>query len=146
MSLSPEEAWTQVEKAWLEVEGYPAFLAWFERTPTFHDATIESFSADIDRGVELTLRAFRMLPEVDDRGFFMLDKHCRVRIALSGVTDCYLDFDDTDRIAYSVEVHHIDGGLQMEIEGISGLEAKISARRIALEFEPIEATAKSESD
>ncbi len=130
-----EKAWAEVEKAWSRVEGYAEFRAWFERTPSFHDATITSMSVEFGR-VRFTFQTFRMLPETDERGYFKLDKHAEASLILTEIIECDLNFDEHDRIVSLLQVQEDGDAILVSIEGISGLEATIKARHARLEFTP----------
>jgi len=82
--------WTSDEALYAQLDGANDLTSWFGFLHDFHDATIQSMSFEASSGT-LVLSAFRMTSEVDDRGFFVLDRHARVTFHFDGVSGVALD-------------------------------------------------------
>lgn len=77
--------WKTDETLFAALPGGREVIDWFGFAPSFHDATVHSL--DITQGsAVLRLNAFRMTSEVDEQGYYVLDRHARVEIRLSGLS------------------------------------------------------------
>ena len=60
-------------------------IEWFGFVPSFHDATLASLEI-VSSSATLRIAAFRMTRDVDEKGFFVTDRHTLVTINFSGVS------------------------------------------------------------
>lgn len=69
-----------------DIPGWSRLVDWFGFEPDFHDA--EVLAIDFRRAplpTTLTIYTWRMTPQTDDDGFYLLDRHARVSFVLEGM-------------------------------------------------------------
>ena len=81
----------EAEAIYASIPGGSDLVAWFGHAPSFHDAEIVSFSLNRRSASKLVLHAWNTTREVDERGYFVLDRHAVVTFALEDVLDLELD-------------------------------------------------------
>ena len=69
-----------------EVPGGAELVAWFGYAPGFHDAEILDLHLDRSGVSLLRLHTWRMTRDVDEKGYFILDKHIVVAFSLEKIT------------------------------------------------------------
>ena len=97
----------------------------------------------------LSLNAFRMTDQVDDRGYFILDRHALITVHLNGVTGVSLKGDAsstvfelgirqlmTNEAAWDTVAGPAPGDWEVRWESAYGLEGAIYARDLKLAFRP----------
>ncbi|MCF4127880.1 immunity 50 family protein [Methylobacterium sp. SyP6R] len=91
--MDDDRAWYPTDKAlFATLPGGQAVIDWFGFCPSFHDATLDGVAIAAGNA-SLTLRAFRMTDQTDERGYFILDRHAQVVIHLRRVTGLRLTGD-----------------------------------------------------
>ncbi len=91
--MADDRAWYPTDKAlFASLPGGQAVIDWFGFCPSFHDATLESATI-ADGNASLTIRAFRMTDQTDEKGYFILDRHAQVVIHMRSVTGLSLTGD-----------------------------------------------------
>jgi hypothetical protein len=81
----------EAETAYASIPGGLDLVAWFGRVPSFHDAEIVSLSLHRRAPSMLNIHAWNMTKEVDDHGYFVLDRHAVVTFILEDIMDLQLD-------------------------------------------------------
>ncbi|WP_432283396.1 hypothetical protein SLT36_15310 [Aminobacter sp. BA135] len=76
--------------AFVEIPGARELVGWFGFVPHFHDAEIFDIDLSSSRSGYLKIRAFRMTDEVDDLGYFVLDRHVVVTLTLETISEISL--------------------------------------------------------
>lgn len=59
-----------------EIPGAVSLSDWFGYVPSLHDAYLTDLTFDQSGKGRMRVRAFRMTRELDERGHYVLDKHC----------------------------------------------------------------------
>jgi len=111
-------------------------LAWFGRVPRFHDAELLEITLASKGESVLRIHTWEMTNQVDDRGYFVLDKHVVVTITLHSVTEISLSDFDLPGIIGSLEVTSQDGVYQLEWDGSYGVSGTLSAKQMQMELKP----------
>lgn len=127
--------------------GGPEIADWFGFAPSFHDANMERLEL-ADGSATLVLATFRMTSEVDDRGFFVVDKHALVTIKLARVSAVSLTGNASSivsRLTFSrarcdTDWQSVAGPAADDIavswESSYGLEGVLYAPEVTLFYEP----------
>src|SRR5690349_11947433 len=131
---------TQDLEAWTDVEGADQLERWFGAIPSFHDAGVEALTLSAGDGATLRLRAFRMTDEVDDRGYFVLDKHAHVTFRLTGLTVVELDDFDTGSVLRQLQIVRVGERFELIFDSHVGVSGRLQAQSIGLEVQPVLAT------
>ena len=140
--------WTTDSELFLGLAGAPEISEWFGYVPSFHDATMNELVIAKDSAA-LSLNAFRMTDRVDDRGYFILDRHALITVHLSGVTGFSLKGDASSTVfelgirrlesnedAWDTVAGPAPGDWEVRWESAYGLEGAIYARDLKLTFRP----------
>ncbi|WP_296819346.1 hypothetical protein [Brevundimonas sp.] len=127
--------------------GGSAVIEWFGFAPRFHDANLAELKL-MNGSAELRLRAFRMTDQLDERGYFVCDRHALVTLRLERVSGIVLE-GDADSIIADLVISEVDepqalstcagpvpGDLQITMRTSVGLAGEIYGRDLSLELEP----------
>ncbi|MET7244205.1 hypothetical protein ABZT49_12620 [Methylobacterium sp. EM32] len=91
--MADDRAWYPTDKAlFAPLPGGQAVIDWFGFCPSFHDATLDGITI-ADGSASIVLKAFRMTDEIDENGYFILDRHAQVVIHMRRVTGLSLTGD-----------------------------------------------------
>ena len=119
-----------------EIPGAAALRDWFGRFPRFHDAQAELQINGNGTGW-LKAYGFHMTDKVNDRGYYVHEKHFVATFFFDEMTKVALsDFLPGRAILASVEIRKAGTEFEIAIDTSYGLAGSIFARRIRLEFEP----------
>lgn len=123
----------------IAVPGGGKLLEWFGgRVPSFHDAEVLELELHREKArCRIKIHTFRMTPEVDDKGFFILDKHVLVSFRLEGVIN--LEFNDFNEqnVIYGLALSRTaDQGYRLELDPCHGLFGFVEAQSLTIELEP----------
>ncbi len=113
-------------------------IEWFGGIPRFHDN--EVISIDLRRDPEpsvISIRAFRMTPEVDSRGYYVLDKHATVMFTLKGILEQELDGWNHQNAIMNLEITEVDTGWRLEMDPAYGVGGYFIAESITMKIEPV---------
>ena len=129
-------------------------IDWFGRVPGFHDAEVVAIHLKHAGASELQLHTWRMKDEVDDKGFFLLDKHVVVTFGLEGISASKFEgfsrqnvigefellrhqsADDTSIDSWSNQFPPRVGDYGLILDGSNGMGGFIYARSISIAFAP----------
>jgi hypothetical protein len=118
------------------VPGGPTLIEWFGRVPHFHDAELLEINLASQGKSTLRIHAFRMTDEVDERGYYVLDKHVVVTITLEGVTHVSLNDFNLVGIIGDLEVIAVPGGVQLAWDGSYGVQGTLCAQQMRIDLQP----------
>jgi hypothetical protein len=140
--------WKTEPELFASLPGASAILDWFGFVPSFHDAKL----AGIDIGLgtaTIKIDTFRMTSEVDERGYFVLDRHAQVTIAIGKVSGLILQGEaqsiiaqlgirriSEDRSGFDTCEGPRAGDFEISFETNYGLEGSIFGREIVLGLAP----------
>jgi hypothetical protein len=116
--------------------GGQALIEWFGRVPRFHDAELQEIRLASNGPSTLRIRTWRMTNQVDDRGYFVLDKHAMVTITLERVSSVALDHFDLPGIIGDLEITSVENGFQLSWDGSYGVEGRLRAEQLRIDFTP----------
>ena len=118
------------------IPGGQALIEWFGFTPNFHDAELQSISITNTGPCTLRIRAFRITHQVDDRGFYVLDKHVVVTVTLTAVSHVFLsDFDMAGGI-FDLQITTKEGGYGVSWEGVCDDRGTLRAKEVRVDLQP----------
>ena len=141
----------EAEMLYAEIPGGSDLIAWFGHVPSFHDAEIVQLSLHRRAPSILSIHAWNMTREVDDRGYFVLDRHAVVTFALEDILDLQLDGFSHQNVIFGLRLRRAPerpdrrpfywldpspNDYEIELEPCFGLDGKIRCRRISMSFIP----------
>lgn len=120
-----------------DIPGGEALVEWFGRVPCFHDAELLEVTFSSKGAGLLRIHAWNMTDEVDAKGYFVLDKHAMVTLALDGVSaiNC-ADFDMVPGIIFDLEITKVDEQFRIEWSSSYGVAGFVTARHMVINLEP----------
>ena len=121
-----------------EIQGGQALVDWFGRRPRFHDGNLmEVTISAIGRSGMIRVHGFNMTNQIDADGYFVLDRHAIVSLALEGVAAVHLDdVDMTPGIVGDLCVTRIDEFYQIEWDSSYGIYGSMRCKSISATFVP----------
>ena len=132
---------TQPFEAWNDIAGAELLRKWFGAIPSFQDAGVESLTLTSGHGGSIRIRAFRMTDQIDERGYYVLDKHAFVTFHLSGVSDVELEDFDVGSVLDQLQVVRVGERFEIVFRSHVGLSGRLQAERIGVEVDPVLAEA-----
>lgn len=120
-----------------DIPGGEALVEWFGRVPRFHDAELlEIIFSGKGAGV-LRIHAWNMTDEVDAQGYFVLDKHAVVTLALEGVSEINCaDFDMVPGIILDLEITTAGEHFRVEWNASYGVTGSVTAKHVRAILKP----------
>jgi hypothetical protein len=115
----------------LNVAGERDLIDWFGGVPRFHDAELKEIAPLSTGESRLRVRAWNTTGKVDNKGYFILEKHATVTIALSNVTSINLSDFDLPGIIFDLKISKIDDQFQVSWSGSYGVAGDIKARGLS---------------
>lgn len=128
---------TPPKSALHDIPGGQALVEWFGHVPRFHDAELLEITFS-GKGVGLLrIQAWNMTDQVDAKGYFVLDKHATVTLALEGVSavNC-VDFDIMPAIIFDLEITKGDESFRIEWSASYGVAGFITAKDVRISLAP----------
>lgn len=120
-----------------DIPGGEALFDRFGRVPRFHDAKLLEITVSTKGSGLLRIHAWNMTDEVDAAGYFVLDKHVVVTLALEGISaiNC-TDFDMAPGIILDLEITSLDQRFHIEWSASYGVTGSITAKQVRITSEP----------
>jgi hypothetical protein len=132
---------TQDLDAWNAIAGVELLRRWFGEIPTFRDAGVDEFTLFAGKGASLRIRAFRMTKEIDERGYFVLDKHAYVTFRFSGLTEVEFEDFDVGGVIDQLQIVRVGECFELLFRSHKGISGRLQAERIGVEVDPVLAEA-----
>ncbi|NYD92232.1 hypothetical protein [Sphingomonas melonis] len=143
-----EVFWQTEPELFASLPGGAAIIDWFGFMPSFHDAHLADLT--ISNGTAtIKIDAFRMTSEVDERGYFILDRHAQVTIAIGKVSGLLLRGDAQSiisqlgirRIAEDRKISNTcvgprAGDFEVSFDTSYGMEGTIFGEEVVLSLTP----------
>jgi hypothetical protein len=119
-----------------EMPGGQALTDWFGHEPRFHDANVLEINLASKGTSTVRIHTWRMTDKVDDRGYYVLDKHVVVTIDLQEVTYVALTEFNLPGIIFDLQIAKADSGFEITWSGSYGVSGTLRANGIAISFQP----------
>lgn len=128
---------TSSKSALHDVPGGEALFEWFGRVPRFHDAKLLEITFPGKGAGRLHIQAWNVTDQVDANGYFVLDKHATVTLALAGVSaiNC-VDFDMMPAIIFDLEITRDGENHRIEWSASYGVAGFITAKHVRVSLAP----------
>ncbi|MDR7220574.1 hypothetical protein [Aminobacter aminovorans] len=110
----PSDLIAESGEAFAEIPGARELIAWFGFVPHFHDAELFDIELSSRRSGYLKIRAFRMTDKVDDKGYFILDRHVLVTLTLESIGEISLSDFQLPGIIGDLVVMRSGNGFRVE--------------------------------
>ncbi|HEV8607426.1 MAG TPA: Imm50 family immunity protein [Tepidisphaeraceae bacterium] len=118
------------------IPGWNDVLSWFEGHSSFHDAEILELHLDRMGKSYIRIHWWIIRPELDARGYYIMDKHAIVTLHLSGISDLDLLAFNFQNVIFGLQIQPTDEGLKLSLDPCHGLAGTITAKEITAEVAP----------
>jgi hypothetical protein len=82
-----------------------------------------------------------MTSELDDRGYYVLDKHCRITFKASQVTQLNFTADDlVIGVLFGISIDKQGDDFVLELDPSAGLYGSLRAKKLSVELEACDPT------
>jgi Immunity protein 50 len=120
----------------IHIEGAAALLEWYGGMPSFHDSNVLDFSIDGNGSGRMSVQAFSTTDRIDEKGFFILDKHVIVTFLMDGITSVELSGFMQGAILFALDISKDQDGFEMSIESSYGFGGSLKMQKLRMEFRP----------
>ncbi|WP_105415168.1 hypothetical protein [Neorhizobium sp. T25_27] len=120
-----------------DIPGGKAVVEWFGRAPRFHDANLLELTFSGKGAGLLRIHAWNMTDKVDSEGYFVLEKHATITLALEGVSsiEC-ANFDMVPGIILALEITKPGEHFRIEWSASYGANGLVTARQVQIGLTP----------
>jgi hypothetical protein len=118
------------------IDGWNDVLTWFEGRASFHDAEILELHLDRSGKSHIRIHWWIMRAEVDERGYYVLDKHAIVTLRMRDITDLSLAGFNHQNVIFGLKLQQEGEEISLELDNCWGLAGFIIAKEITAEVAP----------
>jgi len=109
---------------------------WFGYWPRFHDAEIVSLHLNRRGPSSLLIHTWEMTNKVDERGFYVLEKHVLVEFVLEDILELELGGFSNQNVVFGLDLKKKDAGFVLTLDPCYGLAGTIEAEKISIRLKP----------
>jgi hypothetical protein len=84
----------------------------------------------------LRIHAFQMTDKVDQKGYFVLEKHAVVTLSLQEVTSVSLTDFNLPGIIHDLHIRSVSDGVQITWNSSYGVDGTLTAKRLSIDLLP----------
>jgi immunity protein 50 of polymorphic toxin system len=119
-----------------DIPGASGLFAWFGFWPSFHDGEVLSLHLDRAGPSQLRVHTWEGTPQVDSRGYGVLQKHVVVTFILENISDLELDGFSHQNVLAELTLTELPDGYELKLWPCYGISGEIKARSVRIEFAP----------
>src|SRR5580698_9297712 len=113
------------------IPGMAELCKWLGFPPVFHDAYVTALNISGEGEATLALRSWVMTNRVDERGYYILEKHFTAKFTLRGITSVELsDFQPGQAIIGFLDIQKIEKNFRMTFDTSYGFAGTIDCASI----------------
>ena len=118
------------------IVGAQELYDWFGKWPRFHDAEIVSLYLNRRGPSSLHVHTWDMTNKVDERGFYVQEKHAIVEFILEDIAE--MDFNGFSRqnVIFGLDLDKKGEGFILTLDPCYGLAGTIEAKKITIKLKP----------
>jgi hypothetical protein len=137
LGVESQKVGEMLDECLKSIPGAGELFAWFGDWPSFHDAEILSLTLNRNGTSTLRIHTWRMTSQVDERGYYVLEKHVRISFQLREISGLDLEDFNAQNVIDGLDLRRVGDGFQLDLGPCYGLTGSISARDLSIEFEPV---------
>ena len=119
-----------------EISGAAALHDWFGYWPNFHDAEILSLHLNRSGTSVLRVHTWEMTNKLDEKGYYVLEKHTIVEFDLETVHDLSLNGFSQQNVIFELGIEKIDSGFRVTPQDCYGLAGTLDVCKISIRVIP----------
>jgi hypothetical protein len=124
------------ETTYDSIPGGRELINWFGRVPRFHDAELLEISLASKGPSTLRLHTWQSTDKLDDRGYYISDKHIVVTIGLEAVSYVALNNFNLPGIIFDLEIAKAPNLYELSWAGSYGVSGTLRAERMRFDLRP----------
>lgn len=105
---------------------------WFGHWPSFHDAEIMRLHLNRHGASTLLIHTWETTDKVDDKGFYVLDKHVVVEFVLEDILGLNLSGFSVQNVIFELGIEKKEQGFLLELAPCYGLAGTIEAKILSI--------------
>jgi hypothetical protein len=109
---------------------------WFGYWPGFHDAEIVSLHLNRHGPSYLLIHTWEMTNKVDERGFYVMQKHVVVEFVLNDISELDLGGFSHQNVIFGLDLEKKDAGFTLTLDPCYGLAGTIDANKVSIRLKP----------
>lgn len=141
----------EIAAIYTDIPGGAELVKWFGRVPMFHDAEILNFDLQRSGASNLRVHYWNVRNEVDERGYFVRDKHAVVTFVLEEILDLQLEGFSSQNVIFGLTLKNAPDrpdrqgfyaldpspqDFELELQPCYGLEGRIRCRSVSIKLSP----------
>jgi hypothetical protein len=130
----------------MTVSGAQELYDWFDCWPTFHDGEIVSLHLNRSGSSSMLIHTWEMTSEIDDKGFFVMQKHVVVEFIFENVSGLNLTGFSVQNVIFGLDLEKTNEGFSLHLDPCYGLAGTIEAKRISIRLNPGKAADRGAAD
>jgi hypothetical protein len=119
-----------------DIPGAAELFAWFGQWPSFHDAEVLLLHLNRTGPSQLQVHTWQRTQEVDERGYYVTQKHVVVTFILEQISDLELNGFSVQNVLSALVIEKVDNAYKLDLGPCYGLNGTITARSLKIELEP----------
>jgi hypothetical protein len=119
-----------------EIPGAAELDSWFGYWPSFHDAEVTSLHLNRKGNSTLRVHTWEMTKQVDEKGYYVLDKHVEVEFVFEGPSDLSLSGFNHQNVIFELGIAKTHSGFRLTLAECYGLSGSIEAKTLSLNITP----------
>jgi hypothetical protein len=119
-----------------EVRGAAELDNWFGYWPSFHDAEVLSLHLNRAGASFLTIHAWEMTKDVDESGFYVLDKHCVVELEFDGIRNLIFDGFNEQNVLLDLNIEKIESSFRVSLNPSYGVQGSFETDKLSFRIIP----------
>ncbi|HME08215.1 MAG TPA: Imm50 family immunity protein [Bryobacteraceae bacterium] len=122
----------------LDIPGAIELHDWFGYWPDFHDAEVVHLYLNRTGISSMLVEAWRWTDEVDERGYFKVDKHGLVEFLLEEISEMDLEDFNHQNVIFSLSIERTESGYRFDMDTSFGLLGTIEVKAFSIRLVPAE--------
>jgi len=120
-----------------DIPGATELFSWFGYWPSFHDAEIVSLTLNRIGVSTLQVYAYHMTNELDDRGYYVLEKHVHVNFRMEEIFSLELFDFNLQNVIFGLILSRVEEGFEIKLDPCSGMSGTVASKRLSIDFHPV---------
>lgn len=118
------------------VDGARNLFDWFGSWPSFHDAEIISLRLN-RRGLStLVVHTWEMTKDVDEKGYYILEKHVVVEFNMKEVAGLDLNGFNHQNVIFGLGIERTESGFRLTLDNCYGIAGELEAELTSIRLIP----------
>ena len=118
------------------IDGAGQLQQWFGYWPSFHDAEVLALHLNRSSPSTLTVHTWHPTNQVDEKGYFGMEKHVVVDFILKEVSELNISGFNHQNVISRLTIEKLSEGFRLTLNDCYGLAGTIEARDLSIRLTP----------